>query len=95
MIDVKAKEIAAARRDYAEFLKWYHGELTVSLVNGEPVVERYDNPRIGSRTRKLFDLLGSCDLVSKRKLAQVFPAEVYVYLEYVGELDPYRFNIIE
>ncbi|MGM1023521.1 MAG: hypothetical protein ACQEXV_24045 [Bacillota bacterium] len=95
MIDVKAREIRAAQRDYAEFLKWYHGELTVSPVDGAPIVQRYDDPRIGSRTRKLFDLLGSCDPVSKRKLAQVFPAEVYVYLDYVGELDPYRFNIIE
>lgn len=51
--------------------------------------------RCGSFYTRLFDLIAKADPFNKRKLLKSFPAEVYAYCEYTGELDTIQPIIIE
>lgn len=51
--------------------------------------------KAGGFTAGLFDLISHADIGNKRKLALIFPAHVYVYIQYVGELDQTSFTVKE
>ena len=51
--------------------------------------------KAGGFTTGLFDLIPHADISNRRKLATAFPAHVFVYMQYVGELDRISFTVKE
>lgn len=51
--------------------------------------------KTGSFTAHLFQAIASADIWNKRRLARVYGAHVYAYLEYTGELNLIDFEFCD